>query len=88
MQPGTIPYNFGAHAEERTRDYMLTLDRLTPEQGADTLVWLATAEEPGRSSGGYFHERKPRTPNPLVDDDAAVDRLWAESERLIATAKI
>jgi NAD(P)-dependent dehydrogenase (short-subunit alcohol dehydrogenase family) len=32
----------------------------TPEQGADTLVWLATAEEPLRSSGGFWHDRRPR----------------------------
>ena len=59
-----------------------------PAQGADTLIWLAPAEEPGKSSGGYFHQRKPRAPNPVVDDDAYVDRLWEESEKLIAKAGI
>jgi len=55
---------------------------------ADTLIWLATAEEPGNSSGGYFYRRKPRAVNPVVDDDAYVDRLWEESEKLIAKAGI
>ena len=61
---------------------------LTPEQGADTLIWLATADEPGRSTGGYFHNRKPRAPNPVVEDAAYVDRLWRESEALIAKAGV
>ena len=29
----------------------------TPEQGADTIVWLAAAEEPTYSSGGFWHDR-------------------------------
>jgi NAD(P)-dependent dehydrogenase (short-subunit alcohol dehydrogenase family) len=31
----------------------------TPEQGADTIVWLAAAEEPARSSGGFWFDRSP-----------------------------
>ena len=32
----------------------------TPVQGADTIVWLAAADEPGRSSGRFWHDRRPR----------------------------
>jgi NAD(P)-dependent dehydrogenase (short-subunit alcohol dehydrogenase family) len=32
----------------------------TPDQGADTLVWLAGAEEPLRGSGRFWHDRRPR----------------------------
>jgi NAD(P)-dependent dehydrogenase (short-subunit alcohol dehydrogenase family) len=84
MHPGTVASNFASHAEESTQAYIRTLDALTSEEGADTLIWLATAEEPGQSSGGYFYLRKPRPPNPMIDDDAAVERLWAESEKLVA----
>lgn len=84
MHPGSVDSHFIDHAPESARDYMRTLDLRPPEEGADTLVWLATADEPGRESGGYYFQRKPRTPNPLVDDDAAVERLWQESEALVA----
>ena len=84
MHPGTVDSNFITHAEERTQAYIRTLASQTSAQGADTLIWLATAPEPGQSSGGYFYQRKPRTPNPVVEDDAYVDRLWEESERLTA----
>jgi NAD(P)-dependent dehydrogenase (short-subunit alcohol dehydrogenase family) len=32
----------------------------TPEQGADTAVWLAAAPEPGLCSGGFWLDRRPR----------------------------
>ncbi|MBC9227496.1 SDR family NAD(P)-dependent oxidoreductase [Aeromicrobium sp. 636] len=35
-------------------------DFRTPEQGADTAVWLAAAREPGRSTGLFWHDRRPR----------------------------
>src|SRR5260370_710155 len=60
VHPGTVDSNFITHAEERTQAYIRTLAPLTPAQGADTLIWLATAGEPGKSSGGYFYQRKPR----------------------------
>ena len=88
VHPGTVDSNFASHADERTQAYIATLEALTPEQGADTIIWLATAEEPGRSSGGYYHLRKPRTPNPLIDDQATIDRLWEESEKLVAQVAI
>jgi NAD(P)-dependent dehydrogenase (short-subunit alcohol dehydrogenase family) len=45
----------------------------TPGEGADTIVWLATADEPGRSSGLFWHDRRPRPTDRLpwtrVGDD-------------------
>ena len=48
----------------------------TPEQGADTLVWLATAAEVAEVSGGYFDRRRQRAPSAAAQDDAAARRLW------------
>ena len=86
MHPGFVDSNFINNAPESSKAHMLTLKGLTPAEGADTLVWLATSVEGGQSSGGYFHQRKPRPPNPFAEDDAAVERLWRESEELLATA--
>jgi hypothetical protein len=66
---------------------MQSLKSMSSEQGAEALVWLATAEEPGRSTGGYFHQCKPMRPNPFVED-GNVDRLWSESERLTAKSGV
>lgn len=85
MHPGFVDSNFINSAPESSKAHMLTLQGQTPEQGADTLVWLATSQEAGQSSGGYFYQRKPRAPNPFAEDEAAVDRLWTESEKLLSS---
>jgi NAD(P)-dependent dehydrogenase (short-subunit alcohol dehydrogenase family) len=83
MAPGATDTPFFSHGPEETQAYTRDLPKLSVAQGADTLVWLATADEPGRSSGGYWEQRAPRAPNPQVDDAAAVARFWVESEKLV-----
>lgn len=57
----------------------------TPEQGADTLVWLAAAEEPLRTTGQFWHDRRTR-PTHYVSRtrETPGDRraLWETCERL------
>lgn len=57
-------------------------------EGADTLVWLATSDEGGRLGGELFHQRKPFPIGPQAMDDDAVERLWQESEALVARAQV
>lgn len=83
VHPGAVDSNFFSYAPADTQERTKSLEKLTEEEGADTLIWLATSEEGGRSSN-YWHKRQPRTPHPLVEDDAAVARFWDESERLIS----
>ncbi len=86
MHPGVVDSNFASHCDAPMRAYMDSIkDRaLTPEQAADTLVWLASAEEPGRANGLYFHDRKALPPSPAAQDDEAAHRLWEVSEALVA----
>lgn len=86
VHPGTVASNFVSHADESTQAHIRSLAAMSPESAAEALVWLATDEEPGRTSGGYFHQSKPARPNPVAEDDAAVERLWAESIRLVEGA--
>ena len=81
--PGAVDSNFAAQAGEAMLARFKTMSLYTAAQGADTVFWLATADEPGRSSGGYWFQRQPRRPNPLAEDPAAADRLWQASERLL-----
>jgi NAD(P)-dependent dehydrogenase (short-subunit alcohol dehydrogenase family) len=57
----------------------------TSEQGADTIAWLAAAEEPGTDSGGFWHDRR-RRPTHLLprtrESEADRQRLWTECVRL------
>ena len=57
----------------------------TPKEGADTILWLGAAPEPGRSSGGFWHDRRRRPTHLLPWTREAPedrDRLWAECARL------
>lgn len=57
-----------------------------PEQGADSLIWLATAPEAASLEGEYVSKRRPVTPSKQALDPELAMRLWALSERLCAQA--
>lgn len=85
VHPGAIATNFASHGDAGMQEYYrVRTDLLTPEQGADTLIWLATASEPGECSGLYYHERKAVPVSPIAQDADAPQKLWRESERLVA----
>lgn len=68
------------------RFYTVTRPLLrTPAQGADTIVWLGAAAEPGRSSGRFWHDRRPRPTHRLPwtrETREERERLLAECVRL------
>jgi len=55
---------------------------LTPEQGAETLVYLASSPDVARVTGEYFHKCRPATPSREAQDDAKAQRLWLETSKL------
>ncbi|HSW12581.1 MAG TPA: SDR family oxidoreductase [Solimonas sp.] len=57
---------------------------LTPAQGADTAVWLATAPELAQTSGEYFIRRKRKAGSASSRDPELAQRLWLLSERAMA----
>lgn len=58
----------------------------SPEQGARTSLYLATAPEAAEISGRYFVDAKEKKPGAAALDDALAERLWTETERLVARA--
>jgi len=55
---------------------------ISPQKGADTLVYVASSPEVANVSGGYFYKCRPTTPSKEAQDDAAAQRLWVETARL------
>ena len=55
---------------------------LTPEQGAETLVYLASAPEIATVTGEYFNKCRPVQPTSEARDDNKARRLWLESAKL------
>jgi NAD(P)-dependent dehydrogenase (short-subunit alcohol dehydrogenase family) len=54
----------------------------TPEQGASTIVYLATSPDVAGASGGYYVDCRQAEPTRTAQDDATARRLWEESLRL------
>jgi dehydrogenase/reductase SDR family protein 12 len=58
----------------------------TPEQGADTIVWLAAAAVPSGTTGQFWHDRKVRPTYYLRwqhDHPSARRHLWEQCERAV-----
>jgi NAD(P)-dependent dehydrogenase (short-subunit alcohol dehydrogenase family) len=55
---------------------------ITPEKGAETIVYLASSPEVAAISGEYFYKCRPATPTAGGRDDAAANRLWNESAKI------
>jgi NAD(P)-dependent dehydrogenase (short-subunit alcohol dehydrogenase family) len=86
VHPGIVATRFASHGDEAMQQYFAAnADKvLSAKEGADTLIWLTMAREPGDTTGGYFFQRAPGTVSTLGQDDAAAERLWIESDRLVA----
>ena len=59
-----------------------SLFAITPEKGAQTIVYLASSPEVNAISGEYFYKCRPATPTAGGRDDEAARRLWDESAKL------
>jgi len=86
--PGGVATRLGQTEAPWTRALgrLLGLFLLTPEQGARTSVYLATAPGLGSVTGRYCAKEREATPSRAARDDAAARRLWDVSEELVARA--
>jgi len=88
MHPGFVATSFGHVGGGMERLVRLTqrLFGRTPEQGADTLIWLATLPDLPGVNGAYYVDRRVRPAAPLARDEAAQQRLWEISEAALSSA--
>lgn len=79
----------GVVATELARDFPKLLMKianffmLTPEQGAACSLHVATAPELSGVTGQYFEKSRIKAPAKGARDEAAQERLWKLSERLL-----
>lgn len=79
LHPGAVGTSIGVNRETGFgRGVLKLLSRffLTPEQGADTAILLATAPELDGVSGQYYYRRKIKELTPRAEDTEAAARLW------------
>ncbi|MBO0853174.1 MAG: SDR family NAD(P)-dependent oxidoreductase [Nocardia sp.] len=84
MHPGIVDTRFGQDGDVQMRAHMAAADTVSPDEPADTLLWLATAAEAAHTPGRYFYRRAEEQPSDAARDDAAAARLWSESEKILA----
>lgn len=85
LHPGVVATGFGHNNGGVMNMVMnvLHLFALTSEQGADTIIYLASSPEVEGVTGKYFVKRKVTQSSPESVDDATAKRLWDVSEQMV-----
>jgi NAD(P)-dependent dehydrogenase (short-subunit alcohol dehydrogenase family) len=86
LHPGVVATGFAGDGDTSGLfPFLLRIGRpflMTPEKGAETIVYLAASPDVADVSGGYFVRCREKTPGRSALDDAAARRLWDESVRM------
>ena len=84
LHPGFVATRFGDQAGGLI-SFSIRIGKrfaLSPQEGAATLVYLASSPEVVSVTGKYFHKCRVVPPSGAAQDDAAAQRLWEESAKL------
>lgn len=83
LHPGLVSTRFAANNGRRGRllRRLMDLTSITPEQGADTMLWLAAVDPTTLGSGHYFVRRQGVTPSRAARDATLAESLWTLSEQ-------
>ncbi len=87
FEPGMVRTRFGGFGSDQ--GFLLNIVYAlakpfssTPEQGADSLIWLATSSEAASVRGQYISKRRAVTPQKQALDTQLAEDLWVLSEEL------
>jgi NAD(P)-dependent dehydrogenase (short-subunit alcohol dehydrogenase family) len=84
LHPGFVATRFG-DGTGRLLSCVMSVAKLfaiSPEKGAETIVYLASSPDVAGVSGEYFYQCRPAMPTAEARDDTAAERLWMESANL------
>ena len=90
MHPGIVSTNI---AQERIGlmqfiiKIVLKIKGISPTEGADTIIFLATDKSVSQISGKYFVKRKICKPSPVAKNNEYAIQLWKESESIVKEFK-
>lgn len=85
LHPGVVNTNIwdGVKGVARLFVWVLKLFMITPEKGAETIIYLATHSKLEKNSGKYFIKCKVAKNSMIADNAEARNKLWAISEKLV-----
>ena len=78
LHPGFVATNIGKNNGWLVRLFapLMKLMALSPEEGAQTSIYLASSPEVAGVTGNYFDKKEPVRSAPASYDEAAAQRLW------------
>lgn len=84
LHPGLVSTGFGKNngAAMRWLMALYALVAISPENGAQTSIYLASSPEVADVTGKYFIKEKPARSSAVSYDEQAQERLWAISEQM------
>ena len=85
LHPGFVATRFGDNSGGIMRAVLKVakpIGAISPEEGASTIIYLASSPQVAGVSGEYFHECKPATPTAEARSDEDAKRLWEISEQI------
>lgn len=86
LHPGVVASRFGLPREGQGGDppsaRFLSAHGISPEEGAETIVYLASSADAAKANGQYFNQSRAVAPSKEAHDRAVAENLWEESERL------
>lgn len=86
LHPGVVASRFGLPREGQGGDpssaRFLSAQGISPEEGAETIVYLASSADVAQTSGQYFSRCRPVAPSKEAEDSDLAQKLWEESEPL------
>lgn len=85
LHPGAVGTSMGIDRDTGFGKLAMALLRpffKTPDQGADTAYYLAVSDEVRGRSGGYYVNRRIRSPSARARDPELARRLWELSESM------
>jgi NAD(P)-dependent dehydrogenase (short-subunit alcohol dehydrogenase family) len=86
LHPGVVATNFGKGSLFGTLFKVFKPFLKKPEDGADTVIFLATDPDGARASGAYFRDRRAIAPSDEARSETLAQELWAMSEALVKEA--
>lgn len=91
VHPGAVGTNIGVNRETGFGKSILKLLSyffLTPEQGADTAIYLATESDLQEVTGQYYYRRKNQELTPRAQNKQEAQRLWQWSQEQVGLSEL
>jgi NAD(P)-dependent dehydrogenase (short-subunit alcohol dehydrogenase family) len=84
LHPGVVATRFGEESGGIVGSLLKVVQvfAISPEKGAETIVYLASSPKVAGANGEYFYKCKPKMPTRAAQDDRLAAALWAKSVAL------